>query len=56
MKKKAYDVVVFGATSFVGQILCRYLLGEFGTAATALGAALQSRLAAHAGLTFEVLA
>ena len=34
MKKKAYDVVVFGATSCVGQILCRYLLGEFGTAAT----------------------
>ena len=33
MKKKAYDAVVFGATSFVGQILCRYLLAEFGTAA-----------------------
>ena len=33
MKKKAYDVVVFGATSFVGQILCRYLLAEFSTAA-----------------------
>jgi short subunit dehydrogenase-like uncharacterized protein len=29
--KKKYDVVVFGATSFVGQILCRYLLQEFGT-------------------------
>jgi short subunit dehydrogenase-like uncharacterized protein len=25
-----YDVVVFGATSFVGQILARYLLEEFG--------------------------
>jgi short subunit dehydrogenase-like uncharacterized protein len=32
MKSPAYDVVVFGATSFVGQILCRYLLQEFGTA------------------------
>jgi short subunit dehydrogenase-like uncharacterized protein len=25
-----YDVIVFGATSFVGQILCRYLLKQFG--------------------------
>ncbi|MEN9864962.1 MAG: hypothetical protein RL748_552 [Pseudomonadota bacterium] len=25
-----YDVIVFGATSFVGQILCRYLLEQFG--------------------------
>lgn len=33
MKKKQFDVIVFGATSFVGQILCRYLLAEFGTAA-----------------------
>jgi short subunit dehydrogenase-like uncharacterized protein len=32
MNTKKYDVIVFGATSFVGQILCRYLLGEFGTA------------------------
>ncbi len=31
MPKPAFDVVVFGATSFVGQILCRYLLAEFGT-------------------------
>lgn len=33
MKTPAFDVVVFGATSFVGQIACRYLLQEFGTAA-----------------------
>ena len=33
MKTAAFDVVVFGATSFVGQIACRYLLQEFGTAA-----------------------
>ncbi len=32
MKKNQYDLIVFGATSFVGQILCRYLLQEFGTA------------------------
>jgi len=29
---RPFDVIVFGATSFVGQILCRYLLQEFGTA------------------------
>lgn len=33
MTTKTFDVIVFGATSFVGQILCRYLLSEFGTAA-----------------------
>lgn len=33
MKKPTHDVVVFGATSFVGQILCRYLLQEFGSKA-----------------------
>jgi short subunit dehydrogenase-like uncharacterized protein len=26
---KTYDIVVFGATSFVGKILCRYLLTEY---------------------------
>jgi short subunit dehydrogenase-like uncharacterized protein len=31
MKKPTYDLIIFGATSFVGQILCRYLLAEFGT-------------------------
>ncbi|MGB7903459.1 MAG: saccharopine dehydrogenase NADP-binding domain-containing protein [Steroidobacteraceae bacterium] len=30
MTTKPYDVVVFGATSFVGQILARYLIEEFG--------------------------
>jgi short subunit dehydrogenase-like uncharacterized protein len=30
MSKPSFDVVAFGATSFVGQILCRYLLEEFG--------------------------
>ncbi len=30
MSTKTYDIVLFGATSFVGQILARYLLEEFG--------------------------
>lgn len=30
MSKQSYEVVVFGATSFVGQILARYLLDTFG--------------------------
>lgn len=38
MIKTKFDVVVFGATSFVGQILCRYLVQEFGTAAKPAGA------------------
>lgn len=31
MRTPSIDVIVFGATSFVGQILCRYLRDEFGT-------------------------
>jgi short subunit dehydrogenase-like uncharacterized protein len=31
MSSSQYDLGIFGATSFVGQILCRYLLEEFGT-------------------------
>ena len=30
MPPRRHDIVVFGATSFVGQILCRYLLEQFG--------------------------
>lgn len=30
MSETRYDVIVFGATSFVGQILCRYLADHFG--------------------------
>jgi short subunit dehydrogenase-like uncharacterized protein len=30
MSNPKYSVIVFGATSFVGQILCRYLLDTFG--------------------------
>lgn len=28
---KKYDVVVYGATSFVGQLICQYLIREYGT-------------------------
>jgi len=30
MADRSFDVVAFGATSFVGRILCRYLLEQFG--------------------------
>ena len=30
MTQPSHDLVVFGATSFVGQILCRYLVRQFG--------------------------
>lgn len=30
-EQRTYDLVVFGATSFVGQILCRYLVDRHGT-------------------------
>ncbi|MCG8415571.1 MAG: saccharopine dehydrogenase NADP-binding domain-containing protein [Pseudomonadales bacterium] len=29
MKNKEFDMIVYGATSFVGQILCRYLVNEY---------------------------
>jgi short subunit dehydrogenase-like uncharacterized protein len=28
---RPYDIIVFGATSFVGEILCRYLVERHGT-------------------------
>jgi len=31
MQHPRFDIIVFGATSFVGQILCRYLRDQFGT-------------------------
>ena len=34
MQHPRFDLVVFGATSFVGQILCRYLLDQFGVGGT----------------------
>lgn len=32
MPTPTFDIIIFGATSFVGQILCRYMAAEFGTA------------------------
>ena len=29
MVSKEFDIVIFGATSFAGQILCEYLLNEY---------------------------
>jgi short subunit dehydrogenase-like uncharacterized protein len=29
MNAKSYDVIVFGATSFVGKLLCRYFASHF---------------------------
>ncbi len=31
MTSRRHDIVLYGATSFVGQILCRYLVGRHGT-------------------------
>ena len=56
MKKKPYDVVVFGATSFVGQILCRYLLGEFGTPAKPRGRKLNWAIAGRSPSKLDALA
>ena len=30
MDKPAFDIVVFGATSFVGQLVCRYMAERYG--------------------------
>ena len=57
---KDYDIVLFGATSFVGRILCRYLLDTYGadgsrTAAGAAGQALRWAIAARSALRLEEL-
>ncbi len=46
MKAPAYDLVVFGATSFVGQILTRYLAEHFATGSDSLRWAIAGRSAA----------
>jgi short subunit dehydrogenase-like uncharacterized protein len=43
MSTKLYDVVVFGATGFVGKLLCRYLASQFGPAELKWAAAGRSR-------------
>lgn len=39
MSQPSFDVIVFGATSFVGKILCRYLVDEYGVGDTVRWAA-----------------
>ena len=56
---RRFDLVVFGATSFVGQILCRYLVGRHGTdgplrwAIAGRDAAKLDRVAADTGADVE---
>ena len=50
MKAPRYDLVAFGATSFVGQILTRYLVEEFGTQGK-----LRWAIAGRAGSKLETL-
>jgi len=42
MNAKPYDVIVFGATSFVGQLLCRYLSSQFNSRSLKWAAAARS--------------
>jgi short subunit dehydrogenase-like uncharacterized protein len=57
--ERTYDVVIFGATSFVGQILCRYLLDRVGNdgavrwAIAGRNAAKLSSVANEIGLTVD---
>lgn len=44
---KEFDIVVFGATSFVGRILCRYLQDVYGTEGRSLRWAIAARSAAR---------
>lgn len=44
---REFDVVVFGATSFVGRILCRYLLDTYGSDGSRLRWAIAARSAAR---------
>ncbi len=47
MQKTQFDLIVFGATSFVGKITCRYLAEEFGTDGQRLRWAVAGRSAAR---------
>jgi short subunit dehydrogenase-like uncharacterized protein len=44
---REFDIVVFGATSFVGRILCRYLLDTYGNDGSRLRWAIAARSAAR---------
>ena len=51
---RPYDIIVFGATSFVGEILCRYLVKRHGTdgdLAWAIAGRNEAKLAAVAEAT-----
>lgn len=50
MNDHQYDIVVFGATSFVGQILCRYLANTYG-----VGSGLDWAIAGRSGSKLEAL-
>ena len=57
---KDFDVVIFGATSFVGRILCRYFLDTYGadgsrTAAGAAGRQLRWAIAARSSARLDEL-
>ena len=47
MSARKYDVIVFGATSFAGQILARYLAGHFGGPSEKLDWAIAGRSASR---------
>jgi short subunit dehydrogenase-like uncharacterized protein len=53
--RSKYDIVIFGATSFVGQILCRYMVDRHGTDGSsvkwAIGGRNEQKLAAVADST-----
>ena len=54
---RPYDIIVFGATSFVGEILCRYLVERHGTdgdLAWAIAGRNEAKLAALAKATGAV--
>ena len=55
MRKPSLDVVVFGASSFVGQILCRYLLQEFGSKGQAGARKLSWAIAGRSRTKLEAL-
>ncbi len=54
--RPAFDIVVFGATSFVGRLLCEYLVAQFGVEGRDGGAgALRWAAAARSGAKLEAL-
>ena len=43
MNAKPYDIIVFGATGFVGKLLCRYLASRWSSSGLKWAAAARSR-------------